>query len=53
MEYIGTREASKICGYSQSQISEWCRKGLIKGAEQEQKGCPWRIPINTIFPKYK
>lgn len=52
-EYIGTREAMKICGYSQAQISEWCRKGLILGAEQDGKGCPWRMPKDTVFPKYK
>ena len=36
-KYMGTREASEKCGYSQAQISEWCRKGLIVGAEQDRK----------------
>ncbi len=51
MEYMGTKEASEKWGYSQPIISGWCRKGLIDGAEQDSKGCPWRIPVNAKCPR--
>ena len=51
MEYMGTKEASKRWGYSQNTISQWCRDGLIKAAEQDRKGSPWRIPVHTECPK--
>lgn len=43
MEMIGTKEASKRWGYSQSTISKWCRENKIPGAEQDGPGRPWRI----------
>ena len=51
MEYMGTKEASEKWGYSQAVISKWCREGLVDKAEQDKKGSPWRIPINTECPK--
>jgi len=49
-EYIGTQEASKRWKVEQSTISRWCREGKIKGAEQDAKKSPWRIPKNAKRP---
>ena len=49
-EYMGTREASEKWGVSQNTISGWCREGRILKAEQDRKGSPWRIPIDTKRP---
>ena len=51
--YMGTKEASEKWGFSQSQISKWCRAGLIEGAEQDKYGCPWRIPSDAKCPLKK
>ena len=51
MEFMGTKQASENWGYSKGYISQWCRDGLIKDAEQDKKGSPWRIPINAQCPK--
>ena len=48
---MGTREASELWGYSQATISEWCRKGMIEGVNQDKKGSPWHIPKNAQCPK--
>ncbi len=50
-ESMGTNEASRIWGYAQSTISDWCRKGLIPGADQDREGCPWHIPKDAQCPK--
>ena len=50
MEYMGTRIAAEKWGYPQAIISDWCRKGMIEGAEQDAKRHPWRIPINAKCP---
>ena len=50
-ESMGTREASAKWGYPQSTISEWCRKNMIPGADQDKKGSPWHIPKNATCPK--
>ena len=50
MEFMGTKLASEKWGYKQSTISGWCRDGLIQGAEQDDKGRPWRIPVNAECP---
>ena len=50
-ESMGTNEASRIWGYAQSTISDWCRKGLIPGADQDREGCPWHIPKDARCPK--
>ncbi len=51
MEFMGTKQAAEKWGYSQSIISNWCRNGKIKNAEQDKKGSPWRIPINAECPR--
>lgn len=48
-KFMGTKEASEKFGLSQSTISKKCREGKIKGAEQDKKGSPWRIPIDAII----
>lgn len=48
---MGTKEAAEKWGYSQVTIANWCRKGLIAGAEHDGKGSPWRIPENAQCPK--
>ena len=53
MEFMGTKEASKKWGVSQSTITKWCRLNLIDGAEQDEAGSPWRIPINAKRPDNK
>ena len=50
MEYMGTKEAAKKWGCKQATVAKWCREGIIKTAEQDSKGSPWRIPINTECP---
>nr|QGT50979.1 hypothetical protein Firmicute1046_0550 [uncultured Firmicutes bacterium] len=51
MEYMGTKEAAEKWGYTPSTITKWCRDGIIKDAEHDDKGSPWRIPINTECPR--
>ena len=48
---MGTKEAARLWGYSQSTISKWCRNECIPGATQDGKGSPWHIPKNAICPK--
>lgn len=50
---IGTREASEKWGVSQATVSAWCRKGMIKGANQDAPRSPWHIPKNAKPPKIK
>ena len=50
-EAMGTKEASELWGYSQATISEWCRNGMIEGADQDRKGSPWHIPKNAQCPR--
>lgn len=51
MEYMGTKEAAKKWGYSQATIAKWCREGIIKTAEHDKAGSPWRIPFNEKCPR--
>lgn len=51
MEFMGTKQASEKWGYSQNTISNWCKNKVIKDAEQDKKGSPWRIPINAECPR--
>lgn len=51
--YMGTSEASKKWGIKSETIAKLCREGKIAGAEQDGKGRPWRIPINTSNPSKK
>ena len=48
--YMGTSEAAEKWGRPQATISKACRDGKIKGAEQDGKGKPWRIPTDTPNP---
>ncbi|MBQ9558030.1 MAG: helix-turn-helix domain-containing protein [Clostridia bacterium] len=50
MEFMGTKEAGEKWGFDKSTISRWCREGRIDGAEQDAKGSPWRIPVNSPCP---
>ena len=50
-EVMGTKEASKIWGYSQETIRKWCSEGRIAGADQDAKGSPWHIPKEARCPK--
>lgn len=49
---MSTKTFAEKWGCTQAQAAEWCRKGLIKGAEQDHKGSPWRIPIDTEPPEF-
>lgn len=53
MEYMGSLEASRVWNIPSEQITKYCRKGKINGAEQDEKGSPWRIPVNSSKPDYK
>lgn len=48
---MGTKEAAEQWGCTQATVSKWCREGMIENAEQDCKGSPWRIPINTECPR--
>lgn len=48
---VGTKQKSEEWGYSMSTISNWCRKGLIEGANQDKEGSPWHIPKEAKCPK--
>ena len=37
---MGTKEAAKLWGYTQATIADWCRKGLIEGADHDGKAGP-------------
>lgn len=50
MFYMGTREAAELWGVTQATVSNWCRNGKVKNAEQDAEGCPWRIPRNAEPP---
>ena len=51
MEYMGTKEAAEKWGYTAQTIRRWCKDKVIKTAEQDASGSPWRIPINEPCPK--
>ena len=48
--YMGTKAAAKLWRVEQDTVSAWCRKGKIEGANQDEKGSPWRIPKTAIRP---
>ncbi len=50
---IGAREFARICGVTPATVTKWCRNGLIEGAEQDDVGCPWRIPKDAVPPVRK
>ena len=47
---MGTKEAAEKWGVLQTTVARWCRQGNIDNAEQDAKGSPWRIPVNTECP---
>ena len=47
---MGTKEAENQWGIPQNTIARLCREGKIKGAEQDAKGSPWRIPKDAKRP---
>lgn len=49
-KYMGTSEAAEKWNCKQDAVSRLCRKGRIEGAEQDGKGKPWRIPVDTPNP---
>lgn len=49
-KYMGTSEAADKWGCSRDVVSRLCRDGKIKDAEQDKKGKPWRIPVDTPSP---
>lgn len=51
MEYMGTKEAAQKWGYTQATVARWCREGIIKSAEHDSAGSPWRISVNEKCPK--
>lgn len=52
-QFMGSSEASEKWGCKQATVSKLCREGKIKGAEQDGKGKPWRIPVETPNPFLK
>ena len=50
-ESMGTKEAGDKWGYTQATIRQWCRAGLIPGADHDAKGSPWHIPKDAKCPK--
>jgi len=44
MSDVGTREAAKRLGVTQSTVAKYCRLCLLEGATQDDKGSPWHIP---------
>lgn len=50
IEYMGTSKAAELWGCSRDEVSRLCRMGKIKGAEQDGKRKPWRIPSDTPNP---
>lgn len=49
-EYMSTTRAAELWGCSRDDVSRLCRTIGIKGAEQDRKGTPWRIPVDTPNP---
>lgn len=49
---IGTKEFAAKFGCKQAKVSEWCRKGLIAGANQDAPRCPWHIPKDAVPPTW-
>lgn len=53
MADMGTKEAAKKWGVTQTTVQKWCREGKICGATQDRKGSPWHIPKNAQSPQEK
>lgn len=52
-EYMSTTRAAELWGCSRDEVARLCRVGRIKGAEQDRKGTPWRIPSDAPNPLKK
>ena len=52
-QYMTTKEASELWGFSQNTITRWCQAGKIPGAEQVAPYSPWLIPRDAVCPKSK
>ena len=50
-DYIGTREAALLTGLTQQTIRKRCLLGFYKTANQDEKGCPWRISKKEVLEK--
>jgi len=44
--YISTTEAASIMSVTRVTITNWCRKGMIPGAEKF--GRDWAIPLDAL-----
>ena len=62
MRKTGRDDGSGICrrksnsgtvGMETKQSNRVLQAGKIYGAEQDKKGCPWRIPIDALKPDEK
>lgn len=47
---IGSKEFATKFGCRQAKVTEWCRKGMIPGANQDSPGSPWHIPKDAVPP---
>ena len=43
-ESMSTNEVSRLWGYKQATISNWCENELIPSGNHGKKGSPWRLP---------
>ena len=48
MSDVGTREAAKRLGVTQSTVAKYYRLGLFEGATQDGKRSPWHIPKKIL-----
>ena len=51
MADMGTKEASRLWGYTPETIRRWCREGKILNATHDAKGSTWHIPKNAKCPR--
>lgn len=54
MEYMTTKEAAELWGYSEGTIRKWCRNGeIVITLHAEKVSNQWRIPKDAQCPKPK
>ena len=52
MEYMTTKEASELWGYSEATIRKWCNEeALFIVLKAEKKSGRWQIPTSAQCPK--
>lgn len=52
MEYMTVKEASKLWGYSESTIRDWCKNDkIVLMLRAEKVANRWRIPKGASCPK--